>query len=139
MLGGVAPVGVVITNDPWVIAVVPDSDGDMTIRAFNEEFSPDVDAVEHTFLLGEEGGESVALYSGAILHTCQTEGGGDCEEYSTVLGEVGEEDIPDAVRDPVEDVIVERIEVPDEEDPDDLPDSSGGVEIPITDPNEEDA
>ena len=135
MIGGVA--GVVIQNDPWAIAVLPDEDGDLTVRAYREE-GVDVDAVEHRFLLGEEEGDAVALYMGAVLHSCKSAGGGECEEFSTVLGEVEEEDIPDAVRVPVEDVVADRIVVPDEEDPHDMDgDLSGGVEIPIGDPEEE--
>lgn len=136
MIGGVA--GVVIQNDPWAITVLPDSDGDLTVRAYREE-GVDVDAVEHSFLLGEEEGDAVALYMGAILHTCKTDGEpGECEQFSTVLGEVEEEDIPDAVRVPVEDVLVDRIVVPDEEDPHGMDaDLSEGVEIPIGDPEEE--
>jgi hypothetical protein len=118
-------------EEPWVVTLGVDPDGDLAVIAVSENVDLDgVDAVEHRFVPvhasnevqenGTDAGASpVLVYAGGTIHSCHSDDGPEeCPVYSPPAfaeidadeevnrqGTATVEDLPEAVRDRVGDAL----------------------------------
>lgn len=146
--GGYVPAG---ESAVWAVALGEDPDGDLVVQAITEDVELEgVDALEHRFYItnasnsvveaGTDAGASpVALYSGVMVHSCNGDGGGDCELYTPPgLDEEAEsdgtatlDDLPNRVAEAVGQTLGLEVVEPSDLDSDGEPLGEDAVNIPI--------